>query len=84
MSSFVLFYGYDRSLNNVALLLLWVLRFPPNPHTNKIVYIYVAHTLLLFIAELVNLLRSPGIDSHPGGPVQQPYLMYWPARLQCI
>ncbi len=27
----------------------------------------------------VNLLRSPGIDSQQGGPVQQPYLSYWPA-----
>jgi hypothetical protein len=24
----------------------------------------------------VNLLRSPGIDSQHGGPVQQPYLLY--------
>ncbi len=29
----------------------------------------------------VDLLRSPGIDSHPGGPVRQPYLSYRPARL---
>ncbi len=29
----------------------------------------------------VNLLRSPGIDSHPGGPVPQTYLTYRPARL---
>ncbi len=29
----------------------------------------------------VNLLRSPGIDSQPGGTVRQPYLTYWPARL---
>ncbi len=29
----------------------------------------------------VNLLRSPGIDSQPGGPVRQPYLSYRPARL---
>jgi hypothetical protein len=27
----------------------------------------------------VYLLRSPGIDSKPGGPVQQPYLTYRPA-----
>jgi hypothetical protein len=26
--------------------------------------------------EFVNLLRSPGIDSQPGGPVLQPYLTY--------
>ncbi len=31
--------------------------------------------------ELVNLLRGPGIDSLPGGPVLQPYLTYRPARL---
>jgi hypothetical protein len=31
---------------------------------------------------LVDLLRSPGTDSHPGVPVQQPYLSYHrPARL---
>jgi hypothetical protein len=29
----------------------------------------------------VNLYRSPGIDSQPGGPVQKPYLTYRPARL---
>jgi hypothetical protein len=34
--------------------------------------------------EFVNLLRSPGIDSQPGGPVQQPYLTYRPARLFSI
>jgi hypothetical protein len=26
-------------------------------------------------------LRSPGIDSQPGGPVRQPYSSYWPAEL---
>jgi hypothetical protein len=26
--------------------------------------------------EFVNLLRSPGIDSQPSGPVRQPYLTY--------
>ncbi len=31
--------------------------------------------------KFVNLLRSPGIDSQPGGPVRQPYLTYRPARL---
>jgi hypothetical protein len=30
----------------------------------------------------VDLLRSPGIDSQPGGTVRQPYLAYRPARLQ--
>jgi hypothetical protein len=29
----------------------------------------------------VDLLRSPGIDSQPGGTVRQPYLSYRPARL---
>ncbi len=29
----------------------------------------------------VNLLRSPGIDSQPGGPVWQPYLSYQPNTL---
>jgi hypothetical protein len=29
----------------------------------------------------VNLLRCPGINSQPGGPVWQPYFWYWPARL---
>ncbi len=31
--------------------------------------------------EFVNLLRSPGIESQPGGRVQQPYLTYRPTRL---
>jgi len=30
--------------------------------------------------EFINLLRSPGIDSQPGGPGKQPYLTYRPAR----
>jgi hypothetical protein len=29
----------------------------------------------------VDLLRSPGIDSQPSGPIRQPYLLYWPAKL---
>jgi hypothetical protein len=32
----------------------------------------------------VILLRSPGIDSKPGGLVLQPYLMYRPARLHSM
>jgi hypothetical protein len=32
----------------------------------------------------VNLLRSPAIDSQPGGPVRQPYLTYRNARLQSL
>jgi hypothetical protein len=31
----------------------------------------------------VNLVRSPGIASHPGGPVRQSYLSYRPARRNC-
>jgi hypothetical protein len=34
--------------------------------------------------EFVNLLRSPGIDFQPGGPVRQPYLTYKPARLYSL
>ncbi len=36
------------------------------------------YSLLLTNTELVfvNLLRSPKIDSQPGGPVRQPYLSY--------
>jgi hypothetical protein len=34
--------------------------------------------------EFVNLLRSPGIDSQPGGPVRQPYLTYRPAQLHSL
>jgi hypothetical protein len=36
-----------------------------------------------FLSEpvFVNLLRHPGIDSQPGGPVRKPYLSYWPAML---
>jgi hypothetical protein len=29
----------------------------------------------------VNLLRSPGVDSQPGGPERQPYFSYLSARL---
>jgi hypothetical protein len=32
----------------------------------------------------VNLLRSPGIDLRPGGPVRRPYLSNWPARLHSL
>ena len=32
----------------------------------------------------VNLLRSPGIDSQPVGPVRQPYLSYWLAMLHSL
>ncbi len=40
---------------------------------------YVTVTPFLAIShsaepEFINLLESPGIDSQPGGPVQQPYL----------
>ena len=31
--------------------------------------------------DFVKLLKSPGIDSKPVGPVRQPYMTYWPARL---
>ncbi len=31
--------------------------------------------------EFLNHLRNPGFDSQPGGPIRQPYLTYWPARL---
>jgi hypothetical protein len=30
---------------------------------------------------MCKLLRGPGIDSQPGGPLQQPYLTYRPAWL---
>ncbi len=30
--------------------------------------------------DFVNLLRSPGIDSQPGGPVRQPYMTYRPRQ----
>jgi hypothetical protein len=39
------------------------------------------HLLSSAEPEFVNLLRSPGIDSKPGGPVRQPYLTYRPDRL---
>jgi hypothetical protein len=32
----------------------------------------------------VKLLRSPGIDSQPGGPLRQPYLTYRRARLHWL
>jgi hypothetical protein len=36
---------------------------------------------LILRALFVNLLRSPGIDSHPGRPVRQTYLSHRPARI---
>jgi hypothetical protein len=33
-------------------------------------------------SEFVNLLRSPGIDAKPGGPVGKPYFTFRPSRLQ--
>ncbi len=42
--------------------------------------VYWAHNTAVFHnqtcsePEFVNILRSPGIDSQPGGPVRQPYL----------
>jgi hypothetical protein len=41
-------------------------------------------SILSFIGSepvFANLLRSPRIDSQPGGPVRQPYLSYRPAKL---
>jgi hypothetical protein len=40
-------------------------------------------TIILVRSEpiFVNLLRSPGIDSQPDGPVRQPYLTYRPTKL---
>jgi hypothetical protein len=32
----------------------------------------------------VNLLKSPGIHSQPGGPVRQPFLTYQPDRLYIV
>ncbi len=33
-------------------------------------------------SEFVNFFKKPaGIDSQSGGPVRQPYMTYWPARL---
>jgi hypothetical protein len=37
-------------------------------------------TLRIPLLEFVNLLRSPGIDSQPGGSGRQPYMTYIPAR----
>ncbi len=47
---------------------------PPPPHQ------YLMHAESSE-AVFVNLLRSPGTDSQPGGPVRQPYLLYRPVRL---
>jgi hypothetical protein len=32
-------------------------------------------------ARICKPLRGAGIDYQPAGPVRQPYLLYWPARL---
>ncbi len=39
------------------------------------------HTWMSSRARICNLLRSPGVDSQPDGPVRQPYLSYRPAML---
>ncbi len=41
----------------------------------------VTHLMENTQPEFVNILRGPGIDSLPGGPVREPYLTYLPARL---
>ncbi len=52
--------------------------------SNNSILVYKLHTLLSRPEPepvFVDLLRSPRIDSRPGGPVRQPYLSYRPARL---
>ncbi len=46
------------------------------PKMNRLITMCPSNTKPVF----VNFLRSPGIDSQPGVPVRQPYLMYRPAR----
>ncbi len=46
-----------------------------------ILRLLLQHTILSE-PEFVNLLRSQGFDSQPGGPVRLPYLTYRPAKLQ--
>ncbi len=36
---------------------------------------------VLYRARICRLLRSPGIDSQPGGPLRKPYMTYRPAGL---
>jgi hypothetical protein len=45
--------------------------------------VFICSTILKLLPEpvFVDLLRSPGIDFQPGGPVRQPYLSYRPATL---
>ncbi len=56
------------------------------PHVRKVICFWThnldSHPHIFPEPEFVNLLRSQGVDSQPGGPVRQPYMTYRPARLQ--
>jgi hypothetical protein len=56
--------------NDTTIVLLFGVSFIVSPASN-------VSTETVF----VNLLRSPRIDSKPGGSVRQPYSTYWSARL---
>ncbi len=45
-------------------------------------YFLSSKVLIFPELEFINLLRNPGIDSQPGGPVRQPYMTYRHARLR--
>ncbi len=55
---------------------LQLINLPLNPSPNS-----TELTIICPEPEFANLLKSPWIDSEPGGPVRQPYLTYRPARL---
>ncbi len=48
--------------------------------SGRLFYSYIVPQVIAE-SEVVNILWSPGIDFQPGGPVQQYYLTYRPARL---
>ncbi len=52
---------------------------PPPPDTTAVFGSYLVSTNTEPV--FVDPSRSPEIDSHPGGPVRQPYFSYRPVRL---
>jgi hypothetical protein len=72
---FIASWGQD-----VTHLSLHPMPLPPG-YRSKVESRHFAHLWVQPEPVFVNLLRSPGICSQPGGPVRQPYLLYQPTRL---
>jgi hypothetical protein len=84
--------GLFRILSFYSLAHIYLIKKPPKCCT---ILVWIAgcwnssntlskEPVLLPEPVFVNLIRSPGIDSQPGGPVRRPYLSYRPARLHWL